>query len=58
MSAVPMTRVMRRVPTLLGGSGLARAVHPPRRALPALFLPWMEDHRNAALAPALAEVRL
>lgn len=39
MSAVPMTRVLRRVPFLLGGSGLHSDMQLPRRAVPVLFLP-------------------
>lgn len=39
MFAVPMTRELRHVPVLLGGSGLARSLPMPRRTLPALFMP-------------------
>jgi hypothetical protein len=39
MSAVPYTRVLRRIPYLLGGSRRPSPVPLPRRALPALFLP-------------------
>ncbi len=39
MFAVPVTRESRRVPVLLGGSGLARPMPAPRRVLPALLLP-------------------
>jgi hypothetical protein len=37
MCTVPVTLDARRLPALLGGSGLARPL--PRRALPALFQP-------------------
>ncbi|MCW5258954.1 hypothetical protein D8B29_22785 [Verminephrobacter eiseniae] len=39
MFVVPVTRELRPVPTLPGGSGLARRLHPPRRVLPVLLRP-------------------
>jgi hypothetical protein len=39
MYAVTSTRVLRPVPTLLGGSGRARATTVRRRLLPALLQP-------------------
>lgn len=46
MFAVPVTRESRRVPVLLGGTGLTRPLPAPRRTLPALLLPKPCSHRD------------